>query len=122
MFQVGIPKMTSKGRPQGLQVGGQHVTVPGGTFINLITTGVHRNPKYWPGGEEDLKEFRPERWLLDPAKSNANTDEDTYAEEDLDFDGPDKRPDTAASLYRPGKGQYIRKFHNGSLPLGLNHL
>jgi len=28
-------------------------------------------------------------------------------EEGLDFDGPDKRPDTAPSLFRPAKGAYI---------------
>ena len=106
---VGIPKSTLKGRPQGLQVDGQHVTVPGGSTINISTVGVHRNPKYWPHtSAEDLLEFRPERWLLDPSKSNSNTEEDTYAQEEgLDFDGPDKRPDTAASLFRPPKGAYV---------------
>jgi len=70
---------------------------------------LHRNPKYWPHtSKEDLSEFRPERWLLDSSKSNTNTDENTYAEEeDLDFGGPDKRPDTAASLFRPHKSSYI---------------
>lgn len=70
---------------------------------------MHRNPKYWPHtSEEDLGEFRPERWLLDPTKGSTSTDENAYAEEEgLDFDGPDKRPDTAASLYRPPKGAYV---------------
>ena len=106
---VGIPKMTQKGRPQGLQVGGEPVNVPGGTYINLITPAVHRNPKYWPHtSEQDLLEFRPERWLLDPTKANSNSDDDAYAQEEgLDFEGPDKRPDTAASLFRPPKGAYI---------------
>lgn len=105
---IGIPKSTAKDGPQGMQINGQHVTVPGGAMIELASAAVHRNPKYWPGG--DLEEFKPERWLLDPSKANVNTDNDTYAEEEgLDFDGPDKRADTAASLYRPKKGQYIRK-------------
>ena len=78
-------------------------------MITLNTAALHRNPKYWPHtSEEDLDEFRPERWLLDPTKTSTNTDENAYAEEEgLDFDGPDKRPDTAASLYRPPKGAYI---------------
>ena len=106
---IGIPKSTLKGRPQGLNVNGQHYTVPGDCAMNLCTAAIHRNPRYWPHtSAEDLNEFRPERWLLDPAKSNANNDDDTYHQEDgLDFDGSDKRPDTASSLYRPPKGAYI---------------
>jgi hypothetical protein len=75
----------------------------------LDTIGTHRNPKYWPHtSEEDLEEFRPERWLLDPQKENKNTEDDTYEREDgLDFDGPDRRPDTAASLFRPPRGAYL---------------
>jgi hypothetical protein len=78
-------------------------------MVTLDTAALHRNPKYWPHTSvEDLLEFRPERWLLDSTKSNGNTDDHAYAEEEgLDFDGPDKRPDTAASLYRPPKGAYI---------------
>lgn len=102
---VGIPKSTRKGRPQGLQVAGQHVTVPGDTYVELVTPALHRNPKYWPGG--DILEFKPERWLLDSSRPNTNTEDDAFEQEaGLDFDGPDKRPDTSASLYRPRKGQY----------------
>ena len=106
---IGIPKSTLKGRPQGLQLGGQHYTVPEDSFITLNTAALHRNPKNWPHtSPEDLLEFRPERWLLDPAKASNNTDDNTYAEEEgLDFEGPDKRPDTASTLYRPPKGAYI---------------
>ena len=106
---VGIPKRTLKGHPQGLQFNGQHVTVPGNTYISLDTVSTHTNPKYWPHtSAEDLLEFRPERWLLDPTKGHSNTDDNTYAEEEgMDFDGPDKRPDTAASLFRPPRGAYI---------------
>ncbi|KAK3710934.1 hypothetical protein LTR37_009955 [Vermiconidia calcicola] len=106
---IGIPKSTLKGRPQGLQVNGQNVTVPEDCLITLNTAALHRNPKYWPHtSEEDLLEFRPERWLLDATKTNANTDDDTYAEEEgMNFDGPDKRPDTASNLLRPPKSSYI---------------
>lgn len=106
---IGIPKSTAEGRPQGLQLGGQHVTVPQDCFLNLNAVAVHRNPKYWPHtSDEDLLDFRPERWLLDSSKSHGNTDENAYAEEEgLDFDGPDRRADTASTLYRPPKGAYI---------------
>ncbi|KAK5168838.1 uncharacterized protein LTR77_006147 [Saxophila tyrrhenica] len=106
---VGIPKSTLPGKPQGMQLNGQPITVPGGCTITLDTVALHRNPKYWPHeNEEDLLEFRPERWILDQSKPNANTDDNTYAEEEgLDFEGPDKRPDTAASLFRPLKDSYV---------------
>ena len=70
------------------------MTIPAGCMITLNTAALHRNPRYWPHtSEEDLDEFRPERWLLDPMKTSANADENAYAEEEgLDFDGPDKRP------------------------------
>ncbi|KXS99863.1 hypothetical protein AC578_4466 [Pseudocercospora eumusae] len=106
---VGIPKCTAKDKPQGLNFNGRHVIVPPGCYVTMDTAATHRNPRYWPHtSPEDVLEFRPERWLLDPAKTNSNTDDDAYEkEEGLDFDGPDKRPDTAASLYRPPKGAYV---------------
>ncbi|KAK4548944.1 hypothetical protein LTR36_008717 [Oleoguttula mirabilis] len=106
---VGIPKSTPKGRPQGLQMGGRHVTVPGGSYVTLNTAAIHRNPKYYPHSSgDDLLDFRPERWLLDGSAKSATGDEHAYADEDgLDFDGPDKRGDTSASLFRPAKGAYI---------------
>ena len=106
---TGIPKSTPRDQPQGLHLKDQNVTVPGGCMVTLNTAALHRNPKYWPHtSEEDLLDFRPERWLLDTSKANSNTDANAYADEEgLDFDGPDKRPDTAASLYRPEKGAYV---------------
>ncbi|KXT00831.1 hypothetical protein AC579_8014 [Pseudocercospora musae] len=106
---VGIPKCTAKDKPQGLNFSGRHVTVPPGCYVTMDTAATHRNPQYWPHtSPEDVLEFRPERWLLDPSKTNSHTEDDTYEkEEGLDFDGPDKRPDTAASLYRPPKGAYV---------------
>nr|POE65363.1 putative cytochrome p450 cyp13a6 [Quercus suber] len=107
---VGIPKCTLD-QPQGLTLGGRHVTVPANCYITLSTPSLHRNPKLWPHtSEEDLLEFRPERWLLDPSETNNATADDEHAaavEEGMDFDGPDTRPDTAASLFHPAKGAYI---------------
>lgn len=107
---VGIPKSTPAGSPQGLQFGGRHVTIPAGAYVTLNTAALHRNPKYWPHTSvADMDEFRPERWLLDTGAGISNAaNEQAYAtEEGLDFDGPDKRPDTAASLFRPVKGGYV---------------
>lgn len=108
---LGIPKFVTKETAQGLHVGGKHVTAPAGAYVTLNTAAVHRNPKYWPHtSDEDLLDFRPERWLIDPSKSSSanKAEENAYeAEEGLDFDGPDRRPDTAPTLYRPPKGAYV---------------
>lgn len=106
---IGIPKTTPKDRPQGLQLGGKHVTVPEGCYVTLCAVSVQTNPRYWPHtSEEDLQEFRPERWLVDSPKTDSHDETPTHQnEEGLDFDGPDTRPDTAPSLFRPAKGAYI---------------
>jgi cytochrome P450 len=109
---TGIPKFCDAAAPQGLRVGDKHITVPGGCYVTLNTIATHLNPKYWPHtSEEDLAEFRPERWLLDPSKtSSAKTsaeDEGYQVEEGMEFDQTDKRPDTAPSLFRPAKGAYL---------------
>ncbi|KAF2206777.1 hypothetical protein CERZMDRAFT_72059 [Cercospora zeae-maydis SCOH1-5] len=110
---IGIPKTTTKDRPQTLTVDGKQVTIPPNVYVTLSTSAVHRHPKYWPHtSEQDLLEFRPERWLLDPTQAQAHshtaTDDEEYAKEaGLEFDETDKRPDTAASLFRPAKGAYL---------------
>ncbi|PVF97230.1 cytochrome P450 [Serendipita vermifera] len=44
------------------------VPVPRGSFVNVITPALHRNPKYWPNPDE----FMPERFLGDwPKKAFA---------------------------------------------------
>lgn len=106
---IGIPKTTPKDRPQTLNIDGKQITVPENTYVTLNTAATHRNPRFWPHtSEKDLLEFRPERWLLDPSKTHGRPDDEEYAkEEGLEFDETDKRPDTAASLFRPAKGAYL---------------
>lgn len=105
---IGIPKSTPKGRPQGLNLGGKHFTVPEDCYITLDTAALHRNPKYWPASSsDDLLEFRPERWLVDSSKANGHTAVQETEEENSDVEGPDTRPDTHPSLFRPAKGSYI---------------
>lgn len=107
---IGIPKCTM-GQPQGLQMGGKHITVPANAYVTLNTAALHRNPKHWPhDSEEDLLRFRPERWLLDSSKPSGRAAEDetsTTLDDTPDFDGPDTRADTSASLFRPAKGAYM---------------
>ncbi|KAK2762770.1 hypothetical protein FQN54_000944 [Arachnomyces sp. PD_36] len=125
-----IPK-TVLGEDQRLLIDGEKVTVPAQTSIGLISTGAHRNPKYWPHGppsdagnpwhpicnlDNDLEEFRPERWLPDengkytgvdvegtkisgPSITDANPPDSTIqtAEEDVPY----------SSLFHPPRGAYI---------------
>ncbi|KAK2784556.1 hypothetical protein FQN52_008977 [Onygenales sp. PD_12] len=80
---IAIPKMTHA--PQQLTVNGKQVTLPAKTVIRLCTTAAARHPKLWPqmtppsGGpnndeEDDLEEFKPERWLKDLPQPASPTD------------------------------------------------
>ncbi|KAF6228422.1 hypothetical protein HO133_008152 [Letharia lupina] len=119
---VGIPKSTLKESPQPLEIGGKTCTVPADCYISLITPAVHRNPNQWPTGppanpdkpthplsnlDNDLEEFKPERWILDPdAKNTASMPEQEADTEASDL-GVNTAADTSAALYRPPKGAYI---------------
>ena len=111
------------------------ILVPAGTTISLSSTAVHRNAKYWPHGppadparpvhplsntDNDLEEYRPERWLLSgsgkgrpaPVPEGATTlagaahGAGQKLDEGRGLD-VDQAADTAASLYRPPQGAYI---------------
>ena len=119
---VGIPKSTLKDSPQTLEVAGKTCTVSGDCLIVLVTTAIHRNPKQWPNGpssnpdkpthplsnlDNDLEEFKPERWILDSdAKHSASMPNQTADTETSDS-GINTAEDTSAALYRPRKGAYI---------------
>ncbi|WPH00163.1 Hypothetical protein R9X50_00298600 [Acrodontium crateriforme] len=104
---VGILKATTPSKPEGLVFDGKHITIPPNCNVTIDAIGLQRNPKFWPHeSAEELKNFRAERWLVDNKNASAEMPEN---EED-DFDegaGPDKRADTAASLFRPVKGAYM---------------
>ena len=134
---VNIPKSTLKDQPQPLILNGKKCVVPGGAMVNLISAVVHRNPKYWPTGppkdpahpihpisniDNDMEEFRPERWLIESPSDHAkaaNTTNghpvaaNTARSSDTDDLGVNADSDTAATLYRPPKGAYI-PFSDGS--------
>jgi cytochrome P450 len=95
-----IPKWTPEEQP--LNVNGVGCTVPKNTMIALNVPAAHRNPNQWPHGkpgrphdleyapsnpDDDLGEFKPERWL--PSSSNN------------------------AGSYRPERGAYL-PFSEGS--------
>ena len=119
---VGIPKSTAKGSPQPLNVRGKKCTVPENVYIQLMSPAVHRNPNHWPTGppadpenpahplsntDNDLEEFKPERWLLDSDAKNAASMPDHDGDAEASSLGVNTAPDTSAALYRPPKGAYI---------------
>ncbi|ETN43123.1 uncharacterized protein HMPREF1541_02281 [Cyphellophora europaea CBS 101466] len=128
-----IPKSTWGVTDQQLTVEGESKTVPGGTFIGLVTIAAHRNPNHWPKGrpsypggrpvhpianlDNDLEEFRPERWLLaeegpsddrtGPASTGHSKEEmptETSRGGDLNIN---ESADTSERLYKPSKGAYL---------------
>lgn len=95
---------------------GVKTSIPAGTFVGLSQLGAHRNPKYWPHGppadshdpwhprsnqENDLEEFRPERWFATSASSTHDSGEAPQQ--------PGHRP----SFFRPQRGVYF-PFSDGS--------
>lgn len=122
---VVIPKSTFGVADQKLTLSDREVVIPAGTYVGLAANASHRNPKYWPhkparsvadGGpvhpksdpNNDLDEFKPERWILDPsAKPLVEQTKDDALQKDADDVGVNTDADTAASLFRPAKGAYI---------------
>ena len=91
---VAIPKVSCS-EAQKVMINDHAATVPANTMIRLCIPSVHRNPKFWPQSslanpqerssssesfDNDLEEFKPERWLSDKQ---------------------------GGSLYTPLKGSYI---------------
>jgi len=120
-----IPKMVTKDQDQSLNIEGKKCMVPAGCYVSLNPVAVHRNPKYWPAGppsdpahplhptsntDNDLEEFRPERWLLDIGLSQSTGESlpgvENRSTETSDFD-VNTGPDTSPSLFHPAKGAYV---------------
>ena len=120
---ISIPKSSPKGSPQSLIVDGKKCTVPENTYIVLVVPAAHRNPNQWPTGppsdpkhpihplsnlDNDLEEFKPERWLLDPNSKPSTT---TLPDQETDIEastlGVNTSAVTSSSLYQPPKGAYI---------------
>ena len=119
---TGVPKSTPKDSPQILEVAGKTCTVPADCYVNLVTPAVHRNPNHWPAGppsnphkpadplsdlDNDLEEFKPERWILDSNAKQTATMPDQVADAEASELGINTAADTSAALYRPPRGAYI---------------
>ncbi len=85
---VTLPKLSTS-VPHQLWVNGKEVTVPPKTMLRVCISSVHRNPKFWDiapshqqsrlGHDNDLEEFRPERWMRRKAKTSSKLEIDTKA-------------------------------------------
>ncbi|KAK5077624.1 putative P450 monooxygenase [Exophiala xenobiotica] len=124
---TGIPKSTMEGvGPQKLAVEDKECLVPANTYISLCTGAAHRHPGYWPtskprlaGGhtahpvaniDNDLEEFRPERWLISDTADGTTVTADGLPVETLakeDGLGVNESSDTSDRLFKPIKGAYL---------------
>ena len=119
---VTLPKSTPKDSPQVLEIGGKTCTVPADCYVAIVTTAVHRNPNQWPTGppanpnrpthplsnlDNDLEEFKPERWILDSDAKHTARMPDQETDTEASNLGVNTAADTSAALYRPPKGAYI---------------
>ena len=121
-----IPKSVTIDQDQPLNMNGKKCIAPAGCYIQLNSVAVHRNPKYWPTGpasdpahplhptsnvDNDLEEFRPERWLLDAESSQTTIGGSLPSAENHNTEtsdlGVNTASDTSSSLFHPAKGAYI---------------
>lgn len=111
-----IPKCTMDSQPdQNITINENKCIVPAGTYISFVTIAAHRNPRFWPAGspsdphhpahplsntENDLEEFKPERWL-DNTHSSYSAKLTSPSQINSD---PKDEPTT---LFKPQKGAFI---------------
>ena len=114
-----IPKTTTKDSPQSLELGGKTCTIPADCYVGLVAAAAHRNPNQWPTGppanvnkpihpvsnlDNDLEEFKPERWILDPSTKHTASMPNQDADEEATGNTAAVTPPES---YRPPKGAYI---------------
>ena len=117
---------TTRSQPQPLTVDGRRYAVPPNTIVNLHAVAAHRHPKYWPtdGSPDDINQFRPARWLIDPSKPSSSLDQESHDSstdstaneehyEDIELPsgpattGSQNNATSEAILFRPTRGAYI---------------
>lgn len=111
-----IPKCAPITQPdQAITINNKKCVVPAGTYIMILSVAAHRNPQFWPAGppsdpkhpahplsntDNDLEEFKPERWLQDPQPGCCTV---TSPPSDPNLIGKSE----PTSLFRPPKGAFI---------------
>ncbi|KAL8978295.1 MAG: hypothetical protein Q9177_006439, partial [Variospora cf. flavescens] len=118
-----IPKCVLRdGPPQPLLINEKQYHIPPATSINLISTAAHRNPHVWPAGkprehdgpvhptsntDNDLEEFKPERWLRDTPSAPSTSDDTEHAAPPEDAPSTSTGTSSSSAHYRPPRGAYI---------------
>ncbi|KAF4595340.1 cytochrome P450 [Ophiocordyceps camponoti-floridani] len=127
-----LPKKVTPTQDQDVTADGHRYVIPRDTIISLAVVSVQQNPRYWPHGEsrvrpgcDDLRDFRPERWLLErqtgsPASppsspspssslsSSSSSSPSGSASPPAQTTGPDADENLlTSSLFRPERGAYI---------------
>jgi cytochrome P450 len=107
--------------PMPLTVDGKTCHVPPNTLIRISASGTHRNPNFWPSGppadpahpvhptsntDNDLEEFKPERWFLPPPGGDSESARILSPSLDGTL-SQETTPDTSSALFRPARGSYI---------------
>jgi cytochrome P450 len=105
---IAIPKIVSS-TPQHLSINDRDCILPAETMIRLCVSSVHHNPNIWPvtppngpsnpafplgNRDNDLEEFKPERWIKHPIRNPIPPSSST-------------EPAVGKPLYVPPKGAFI---------------
>ena len=112
---ITIPKHVTKSQDQVIILDGKKIKLPAGAHIALDTIAVHRNPRYWPtqlskisGGENDLDDFKPERWLCKTTPNDSQQiDSAPESEDEEEAFGQFTGRNISAQLFHPVRGSYL---------------
>ncbi|CAG8983176.1 hypothetical protein HYALB_00004002 [Hymenoscyphus albidus] len=122
---ISIPKSVTDNSDQDIVVEGKKYTLPAGARLMLNTIGVQRSPRYWPtqpsketGREDDLDDFKPERWFIDSdsrssslssdsSKPQVDTPSSSDADAEADEFGGYTGSSSHSKLFHPVRGSYL---------------
>jgi cytochrome P450 len=105
--------------PQPLTIDGRTVMIPPKTIIASNVIASHLNARNWPtsSSEEDLEEFRAERWLVDNLASPSSSAPPTTTGSGEDEHAPTRQQQQQQqqqhghsgphAIYRPRRGAFI---------------
>lgn len=132
---ITVPKSVSS-KSQRLTINKKEANIPANIMVRLCVHSVHRNPKFWPHSppkdpqkpyfppgnpDNDLEEFKPERWLKNYSNNSNNSNSNDEKEEEEEEEpkttdkggprsctpSPNASSASSSPLYTPPKGAYI---------------